>query len=130
MGREQEKDSLRAKISPGFAARLERLGPKDKVRPIVMLRGGVAPRPAAKRHSPAERAAAVKGVRRSLTKALPDIDRILERHQGKRLKSEVDALGTVPIITTAAGIDALTTLEYVKAILEDQPVRSASSAKP
>jgi hypothetical protein len=51
---------------------------------------------------------------------LPDIDRILKRHRGKRLKSEIDALSAVPVITTAAGIDALTTSAHVKAILEDQ----------
>jgi hypothetical protein len=44
----------------------------------------------------------------------------LKRHHGKRLKSEIDALGAVPVITTATGINALTGSEHVKAIIEDQ----------
>lgn len=134
---EREKDSTRSKISPGFAARLKQLGPEEQVRAIVMLWTN-APRrtpkkiglpgyiPTRQRLTPEERAAAVKAVRRSLAKALPDLDRVLERHHGKRLKERVDALGTIPVITTAAGIDALTSLDYVKAILEDQRVRRAS----
>ena len=55
-----------------------------------------------------------------MAEVLPDIDRILKRHQGKRLKSEIDALSAVPVITTPAGIDALTASEHVKAIFEDQ----------
>ena len=46
--------------------------------------------------------------------------RILKRHQGKRLRGEIDALGAVPVITTTAGINALTHSEHVKAIFEDQ----------
>lgn len=136
MGSEQEKDPPRSKISPGFAARLERLGPEEQVRAIVMLQPSATDGPPGKsyeagfapmkkRLTAAERAAAVKGVRRTLEKSLPDLDRVLKRHRGKRLRDEVDALGSVPVVTTAAGIDALSSLDYVKAILEDQPVRSA-----
>lgn len=136
MGSEKEKDPPRSKISPGFAARLGRLGPREQVRAIVMLQPSAADGPPGKSYGAGyaavkkrltgeERAAAVKGVRRTLAKSLPDLDRVLERHGGKRLRDEVDALGAVPVVTTAAGIDALTSLDYVKAILEDQPVRSA-----
>lgn len=136
MGSEQEKELPRSKISPGFAARLEQLGPKEQVRAIVMLQANdereslrehyaVGFSPAKKRQTAEERAASVKSVRRALAKALPHLDRVLKRYRGKRLRDEVDALGSVPVVTTAAGINALTSLDYVKAILEDQQVRSA-----
>jgi hypothetical protein len=122
MAQEEEKRTPGAKISPGFAARLERLGPEDKVRAIVMLQTGSTKGASKRRPTPARRKAAVKNVRRAVHSVLPDIDRILKRHRGHRLESDVDALGAVPVVTTAAGINALTASEHVRAILEDQPV--------
>ena len=66
------------------------------------------------------RRATIKKTRAHVAVVLPVIDRILERHHGKRLKSDIDALGAVPVITTPTGINALTGSEYVKAIIEDQ----------
>lgn len=122
MAREEEKNSPRAKISPVFAARLEQLGPEEKVRAIVMLEAGTARATLKRRPTKTTRRAAVKSTRQSVAEALPDIDRILKRHRGKRLKSEIDALGAVPVVTTPAGINALTASEHVKAIFEDQPI--------
>ena len=122
MAREAEKNTPQAKISPGFAARLEQLGPEEEVRAIVMLDAGNNRGAAAKRPTKAARRAAVKNTRQSVADALPDIDRILKRHSGKRLQSEIDALGAVPVVTTPAGINALTASEHVKAIFEDQAI--------
>ncbi|HWT00422.1 MAG TPA: hypothetical protein VN256_09255 [Pyrinomonadaceae bacterium] len=122
MAREEEKDATRAKISPAFAARLEQLGPEEKVRAIVMLEAGDARRALKRRPTKTARRAAIKSTRQSVAEVLPDIDRILKRHRGKRLKSEIDALGAVPVVTTPAGINALTTSEHVKAIFEDQAI--------
>jgi hypothetical protein len=60
--------------------------------------------------------------RKSAEAALPDIDGILKRFNGKRLATSPDALGCIPVETTAAGITALAASERVKAILEDQPI--------
>ena len=120
MAREAEKKSAQAKISPGFAARLEQLGPEEEVRAIVMLRTRT-PKPSLKRRPTKKaRRATIKRTRADVAVVLPVIDRILERHHGKRLKSDIDALGAVPVITTPTGISALTGSEYVKAIIEDQ----------
>ena len=120
MAREEENKSSQAKISPGFAARLEQLGPEEEVRAIVMLRTGTAKPTLKKRPTKKARRAAVKSTRDAVMVVLPVIDRILKRHHGKRLKSNIDSLGAVPVITTPTGINALTGSEHVKAIIEDQ----------
>jgi hypothetical protein len=120
MAREVENKNVQAKISPGFAARLEQLGPEDEVRAIVMLRTGAAKAALKTRPTEKARRAALKGTRDAVTVVLPVIDRILKRHHGKRLTSEIDALGAVPVITTPTGINALTGSEHVQAIIEDQ----------
>ena len=122
MAREEEKETLRAKISPIFAARLAQLGPEEKVRAIIMLGTENAHGVLKKRSTKTKRRVAIKNTRQSVTEVLPDIDRILKRYHGKRLKSAIDALGAVPVITTPAGINALTSSEHVKAIFEDQAI--------
>src|SRR2546429_3701363 len=120
MARDEEIKDARMKISPGFALRLEHLGPDEKVRAIVMLRNGTTKTAPKRRRTLRARRALVKRTRQSVSDVLPAIDRILKRYQGKRLRSEIDALGAVPVITTTAGINALTHSEHVKAIFEDQ----------
>jgi hypothetical protein len=124
MAREEHKEIRETKISPVFAARLKELKPQETVRAIVMLDTGKPNEGLRKRPTKKARRASIKSTRESVAEILPDIDRILKRHRGKRLKSEIDALSAVPVITTAAGIDALTTSAHVKAILEDQALRA------
>lgn len=126
MASADETRAAREKISPVFAARLEQLGPDERVRAVVVLRAAGSQSGRRKRLSAEERAAAVRGVRRSLEEILPDIDRILESHGGRRLKSEMNALGAVPVVATAEGINALTASEHVKAVFEDQAIRGAA----
>jgi hypothetical protein len=76
----------------------------------------------ARRPSRVSRQATIAIIRQSAEPALLEIDRILERFDGQRLAASADALGCVPIETTAAGITALAASEHVKAILEDQPI--------
>ena len=124
----EEIDSRQPKISPAFNARLGQLDPKDEVRAIVLLR---AERPGVqqeRRPSRAARKEKMKSIRESLSGVLPDIDRILRRHRGKRLASRIDALGAVPVVTTAAGINALAASKHVKAVLEDQGIYSKARA--
>lgn len=119
MASEQDKKILQSKISREFASRLEQLEPDEKVRAILMLETN-KPKSILRRPTKTARRASLKTTRESVAKVLPDIDRILKRYHGKRLKGGIDALSAIPIITTAAGIDALTGSEHVKAILEDQ----------
>lgn len=122
MAREEENKRAQAKISPGFAARLEQLGPEEEVRAIVMLRMSKAKTTLKKRPTKKARRATIKNNREAVTVVLPVIDQILKQHHGKRLKSDIDALGAVPVITTATGINALTGSKHVKAIIEDQAI--------
>jgi hypothetical protein len=61
-------------------------------------------------------------VRRLARPALLSIDRILHRFRGRRLAQGADALGSISVEATPAGIEALAASEYVRAILEDQPI--------
>lgn len=115
--------SGKPKISPGFAARLKRLGPRDKVYAIVLLRTGDVAAPSGKRQNRAEREAAVEAMRASAGQALTEIDDILERFDGQRFADAPDALGSIPVETTAAGIETLASSNWVKAIVEDQPIQ-------
>lgn len=110
------------KISREFSARLARLPPRQKVRAIIMLRTEDAGAPMGKRQSPVERKATTERIRQSAETVLPAIDHILDRFGGRRLANHVNALGSIPVETTSAGIHELADSEHVKAILEDQSI--------
>ena len=105
------------KLSEPFRARLNRLGSRTKIRAILLLRTGAVPPGVA-------RGEAVATLRQSAQQGLGEIDAILERHGGRRLAEAPDALGSVPVETTAGGITALAGCAHVKAILEDQAIRA------
>jgi hypothetical protein len=112
--------SVHPKISREFSLRLDRLRPRDKVRAIVMLRAegnGVA-----NRLSRAERQAKAEMIIRSAEAALPEIDQILKRFDGHRLAERPNAVGAIPVETTADGVIALAEADCVKTILEDQNI--------
>lgn len=117
-----------AKISSQFNVRLSRLGPKQKVRAIVLLRMPII-ESSTRQVSRTQRKALLENVRQAAESAFPFIDEILEQVGGKRLADSADALGSIPVETTAAGIRALAASEYVKAILEDQPISSLPTLK-
>jgi hypothetical protein len=114
--------NIHSKISREFSRRLDRLHPRDKVRAIVMLRadgngGGSAARP-----SRAERQDAAERVCQEAEAALPEIDQILERFDGHRLAEHPNAVGAIPVETTARGVIALADADCVRTILEDQNI--------
>ena len=109
------------KISDEFKARLDGVAPHQKVRAIVLLHTKRAKRKLGRRLSRVERKAAIAAIRKSAEGALVEIDEILGRHNGERL-SDVNALGSILIETTAAGIITLAASENVSAILEDQTI--------
>jgi hypothetical protein len=118
---------LSDKLSNEFKRRLNGLKPGQKVRAIVLLRTqDIARTRQAARNN---RRTMIDAVRQSAETALPDIDEVLRRFDGKRLSDNVSALGSISVEMTAAGIKALATLDQVKAILEDQPVSSLPKLK-
>ena len=110
------------KISSEFAARLDSLAPQQKIRAIVLLNAKNTGKSTRYRQSRAERQAAIKVIRKSAEQALDYIDGVIERFGGQRLAESPDALGSIPVETTAAGINALAESEKVRAILEDQAI--------
>lgn len=119
--------SIKSKISREFAARLDRLGPGETIRAILLLEVKSSEKPGAGgrqsgRQSAVQRGAAVDRVRQAAGNALKDIDDILEGFKGRRLDKHPTALGSVLVETTAAGVYALAASAKVKAIIEDQGV--------
>jgi hypothetical protein len=111
----------RGKISPAVLARLARLQPTQKLRAIVVLNTREAIQ-GERRPSRNERQAIIDEIRSLASHALPKIDVILTRFDGRRLSEAPTALGTIAVESTPAGIAALSESEDVKAILQDQPV--------
>lgn len=110
------------KISPEFAARLARLAPDQKVRVIVLLNTRSARAGNTARQGRAERRAAIGVMRTAAAQAMEDVDNIIQQFDGQLHASVPDALGSIPVETSAAGIEALAASPWVKAILEDQPI--------
>lgn len=111
-----------SKISSEFASRLERFAPGRKIRAIVLLDVETDTAGATRRLTSEERQAAMEAARIFAQSALPEIDELLVREDGKRLSEDVSALGSITVEATAQGIAALARLHSVKAILEDQPI--------
>ena len=111
------------KISDEFAGRLGRLGPEDVVRAVVLLYTKPASKSPGRRQNASERRAAIEAVRKGCEEALGAVDQVLARFGGQRLASGADVLGSMPVETTAAGIQGLAALDRVKSIIEDQEIR-------
>jgi hypothetical protein len=114
--------SAKKKVSPGLKARLEPLDPGQQIRALVLLRAGSRSGASSRRQSAEERKAAIERRRRSAEKALDDVDKVLTKHGGRRLARKPNALGTIPVKTTRAGILALASCRSVKGIFEDQEI--------
>jgi hypothetical protein len=119
------KKRSKKKISSGFAARLDRLGPRQKVHAILFLHTDVDDA-SSKRQRGDERETAIEATRESAEQALSEVDDILARFDGHRLADRPDVLGSIPIETTTAGLKALASSEWVTAILEDQEIHLIS----
>ena len=115
-------NQTQTKIRSEFMARLDRLKSAEKVRAIVMLHTPDVESSGGRRQNAEERGRAIAAVRKSAEVALPEIDEILRRFGGRRLTDEVDALGTISVEATGAGLSALAGSDHVSVILEDQPV--------
>jgi len=109
-------------ISEQFSARLDRLAPNETIRAIVLLATPQSGTTSGRRQDAAQREAAVVAVRAAAEEGSRKIDEILQRVGGRRLRSGVDALGAVPVETTAAGIRMLGAAAWAKAVLEDQQI--------
>lgn len=121
-----QRRPARGKISAAFSARLHRLDPDETVRAIVLLASAHHKAPMSSgRQAPDERERRVRIAREAAVRALDDVDRILQRYGGRRVVGQPNALGTIAVEASPAGITALARSRYVRAIMEDQPVSLA-----
>lgn len=115
------------KISSEFACRLGHLAPQQKVSVIVFLKlESNFDNPVNSRLTRAERRATMEGIRNSATQALGYIKKIIQDFGGKELAERPDALGSIPIEISAAGVKALAACDVVKAVLEEQEIVPAN----
>ena len=120
---DRNDDSTAETISEPFRERLSRLGPKERVRAIVLIRTPAGQRRGTgRRQSREERRATVAAIQSAAASALEELDRILGQHDGKRLAESPDALGSIPIEATADGVRAVAESPLVEAVLEDQAI--------
>jgi hypothetical protein len=118
----------RNKLNPEFIARLNQLAPQQKIRVIVLLQSKGVENLAGKRQSRLERQATIQSFRESAARSLANIDEIIQHFEGKLLVDCPDALGSISIEITPAGIDALAKSEAVKAVMEDKSIYQLHSS--
>lgn len=118
-------DPTTSKISPEFEARLNQLEPQQKIRAIVLLETGRGSLSPARRQTYNERQAAIAHVRETAQHAMGELNTLLQHFDGHPLAIAPDALGSVPVELTVAGIAALAAVPWVKAVLEDQDIHPA-----
>jgi hypothetical protein len=113
------------KISSEFAARLEELAPNQTVRVIVLPTVRMRSHSQVPQDRRARRAAVAVDTKRFNETALAELDAQLMARGGCRLTSSgAGNLGFVVVETTLDGIDAIVELDWVGAIIEDQPIHS------
>ena len=114
------------KISDEFAERLATMPRNQRVRAIVLpapymvsSRGSTN---RAERPRGAERQAILRETRRRTEETFAEIDAVLAESGGQRMTDAGNALGFVVVETTPEGIEAICALDWVGAVLEDQPI--------
>jgi hypothetical protein len=118
----------RNKLNPEFADRLTQIDPQQKVRVIVLLQVESIEQIAGKRQSRLERQAAIQSVRESAAQVFANIEGIIQHFEGYPLIDRPDALGSIPIEITPAGIEALVKSVAVKAVMEDKSIYQIHSS--
>ena len=116
---------FKPKISSEFGSRLASMSPDQKVHAVVVFAANAREGRLARRQAREERKAAIESVREAAKQALQQMDKTLEKFGGRRLQADLNALGTIAVEVTPAGINALARSKSVKAILEDQRVTLA-----
>jgi hypothetical protein len=119
----EHEATAKPKLSPEFVARLSGLHPQQKVRVIVLLQTSEVAL-STTHYLRTDRKAAIDSVREFSKNALVDLNQIVQKFGGETLAEKADLLGSIPIEITAEGIEALAQSQSVKAVLEDQPIRS------
>lgn len=108
------------RISAQFAARLAQLAPDETTRAVILPS---IPAPGNQTQQPPPgRKARIEETKRFSQHVFHDIDEQLGYFGGQRLTKQSNALGYILVETTAAGIAAIADLDWVRAVMEDQPI--------
>ncbi|MDC3952780.1 hypothetical protein [Polyangium jinanense] len=106
-----------SKISPEFRRRLTGFPRGERVRAVVLLKTEIEG--GGRRRNRQEIMEATKTAARMV---MAELEPLLSATGGHFLADSPDALGSVPVEATPEGLEALSTNEKVRAILEDQPI--------
>ena len=112
-----------SKISPAFAERLAKLGPGEEIRAIVLPVIPPTSKPDETGSRAESRVAAQEAISQTTEAAFNEIDRQLADTDGHRLTLTPNRLGYILIEAPAPSIYALAAQQWVKSIIEDQPIR-------
>ncbi len=112
-----------SKISTEFAARLARMDDDEMVRAIVLPATRTQTATGDARSRSAQRAAAIANTRRASERVFDEIDAQLAQSGGRRVTQRPNSLGFIVVETTPKGVEALADMEWVSAVVEDQPIR-------
>ena len=116
----RKRMSQTEKISPELRARVAQLAPAQRIRVLVMLATEAAPDNALLTDA---RAFGLADMQRQTDAALPEIDALLARTGGQRLRPQADALGFLPVEISVAGFWVLADAPQVTTILENQSIK-------
>ncbi|NJN84255.1 MAG: hypothetical protein HC802_19565 [Caldilineaceae bacterium] len=111
-----------AKISAAFAERLEHLAGNEVVQAIVL--------PVAQRSQAGSRRAEIEAVRREGEEHFYEIDDLLQSWGGQRLTHNPNTLGYIAVETTRPGVYAIANLNWVSAVVENQPIQGLPPNPP
>lgn len=110
------------KISTEFARRLEQMHPDEMVRAFVVPHREYEQSRMAVRPDRELRRERVRAMQGEVAERLREVDAILARFGGRRLTTEVNALGIVAVEATARALQMIAEAEWVGALLENQRV--------
>jgi hypothetical protein len=110
------------KISETYRRRLMAMQSGQPSRAIVVVKSESPPR-SLRSLTERQRKRALTQIRKQAEGAVHNIDDVLARYGGKRLRKSASNLGTILVEAPPDAIIALGKLEQVEAILEDQPVK-------
>lgn len=110
------------KISPEFERHLSIRDPGSTVQAVLLISVPSRKTLPSRQERISKRGEVKNRLQAASELALSEIDQVLARFGGRRLADNVDALGSLPVETTPAGIRALANASGVQAILENQKV--------
>jgi hypothetical protein len=108
-----------SKISASVVARLDNMTGEETI-PVIILIGH--PGDMGRRGANDKREQLIVLLQEETKETLQKIDQVLETYGGRRLEA-INSLGAVPVVATAPAVIALASIESVRSIIEDQPLR-------